>query len=523
MSRTISARTRPHALGPSRIARLGAPLASLTALTAFTALAACASGGAMRGTATGDAHGVVAMRRAIDSMVADPKFRSMQWGVLVVDADRGDTLYAHNAGKLFMPASNQKILTGAVALHLLGSDYRFATTVGTTGAIAGDVLSGDLVIAGTGDPSVSDRLAGHAMSPLRAIADSLAARGVRRVQGALVRGGDHFPDATLGFGWSWDDLDFAYSAGVDELFFNDGASRVVVRAGAAPGDTVAWRTHPARTFPRVSNMARTGVAGTTARRGPTALRIRQDSADMGAVLLEGELAAGDTAVLTITHRDQNLAYLLALREALLERGILVDGGVAARVPVPMTYPLFTVQSPPLRDILPAFEKPSQNQIGEILLKTLGRVRTGVGSADSGAAVVRGQLLAWGASADGFVVRDGSGLSRHDVVTPETLVKVLAAIRADTAFAAFYHALPIAGVDGTIRTRMLGTPAQGNVRAKTGTLDMVRALSGYVTTFDGRLLLFSILANNWTVPVREIEIVQDSIAVRLAQLRVGGRR
>jgi D-alanyl-D-alanine carboxypeptidase/D-alanyl-D-alanine-endopeptidase (penicillin-binding protein 4) len=118
------------------------------------------------------------------------------------------------------------------------------------------------------------------------------------------------------------------------------------------------------------------------------------------------------------------------------------------------------------------------------------------------------------------VRDGSGLSRSDVVTPETLVKIFAAMRSDTAFRVFYDALPIAGVDGTIRGRMRDTPAMGNVHAKTGTLDMVRSLSGYVTTADDRLLIFSMIANNWTVSVREVERVQDAIAVRLAQMRLG---
>jgi D-alanyl-D-alanine carboxypeptidase/D-alanyl-D-alanine-endopeptidase (penicillin-binding protein 4) len=167
-----------------------------------------------------------------------------------------------------------------------------------------------------------------------------------------------------------------------------------------------------------------------------------------------------------------------------------------------------------------FLKPSQNAIGEILLRTLGSVKTGVGSPDSGARVIRSQLLEWGALPDGFVVRDGSGLSRSDVVTPETLVKIFAAMRSDTAFRVFYDALPIAGVDGTIRGRMRDTPAMGNVHAKTGTLDMVRSLSGYVTTADDRLLIFSMIANNWTVSVREVERVQDAIAVRLAQMRLG---
>ncbi|MBK6304868.1 MAG: D-alanyl-D-alanine carboxypeptidase [Gemmatimonadetes bacterium] len=179
-------------------------------------------------------------------MVADPKFRSAQLGILVVDPTTGDTLVSHNAGKLFIPASNQKILTGATALHLLGPDFRFSTTVSASGPVVDGEIRGDLVVSGTGDPSVSDHMAGDAMVPLRAVADSLVARGVKRVTGALVPGADAFPDATLGFGWSYDDLDFAFSAGVDELYFNEGFSRVVVRGGA--GETLRRRARcrPAR-------------------------------------------------------------------------------------------------------------------------------------------------------------------------------------------------------------------------------------------------------------------------------------
>ncbi|MEO6446925.1 MAG: D-alanyl-D-alanine carboxypeptidase/D-alanyl-D-alanine-endopeptidase [Gemmatimonadaceae bacterium] len=464
---------------------------------------------------------VAELRRAVDSMVSDPKFRTAQLGILVVDPERGDTLYSHNAGKLFVPASNQKILTGATALHLLGPGYRFVTTVAASGPVQSGIVNGDLVVVGTGDPSVSDQMAGDGMAPLRTMADSLSARGVRRVSGVLAAGGDAFPDAALGFGWAWDDLDFAYSAGVDELFFNEGFARVVVRGGGQAGTTPTVATAPARTVPAVRLLARTVAPGGTVRRGPQAVRVRQDSADASAIIVEGDIGAGDSVALTIAHRDQRGAYLRALLEALGEKGIVVDGGVSRELSAP-TYPLFSVPSPPLAAILRAFEKPSQNQIGEILLKTLGRAKAGVGVADSGARVVRDQLLAWGAAPDGFVIRDGSGLSRHNVVTPETIVRVLAAIRRDTAFASFQDALPVAGVDGTIASRMRGTPAQGNVHAKTGTLDMVRSLSGYVTTADGRVLIFSVLSNNVTVPLREVERVQDALAVRLAQLRLGDR-
>ncbi|HEX2716112.1 MAG TPA: D-alanyl-D-alanine carboxypeptidase/D-alanyl-D-alanine-endopeptidase [Gemmatimonadaceae bacterium] len=482
------------------------------------------------------------LRAAIDSAVSLPEFANAHWGILIVDPASGDTLYSRNAGKLFMPASNMKIVTGATSLALLGADYRFRTRFATRGTVRDSVLRGDLVVIGTGDPTVSDAMAKDstirdrdAMTLLRALADSLRAHGIRRVEGSVIAEGDAFPDSPLGFGWAWDDLDYAYSAGVDELLFNEGFSDVIVRAGRRVGDTVTAETRPARKSPRLRIAATTTarrVPGDTAR--TTLIDVLHDSIS-GGVLVEGTIALGDSTVESVAHRAPNDAYLAALREALEAGGVSVAAPTRAtprsrvaprstvRDSLARSRPpdtLFTLLSPPLREILPKFEKPSQNQIGEVLLKTLGREKTGVGSADSGRAVVERQLAAWGAREGGYAVRDGSGLSRHDYLTPETIVRVLNAIRADTAFQAFYDALPIAGVDGTIERRMRGTPAQGNVHAKTGYVDKARSLSGYVTTADGRLLVFSVLANNWTVPVRRIESVQDMIATRLAAMHLG---
>lgn len=185
---------------------------------------------------------------------------------------------------------------------------------------------------------------------------------------------------------------------------------------------------------------------------------------------------------------------------------------------PVSDTLHSFLSPPLREILRHFEKPSQNQIGEILIRTLGRERAGVGVADNGAAVISRQLLSWGAERDGFFVYDGSGLSRHNLVSPETIVRTLVGISRDTAFAVFLDALPVAGVDGTLRTRMVGTSAASNMRAKTGTIEFVRSLSGFITTADGERLVFSMLSNHFIVPVREITRVQDAIGATLANYK-----
>ncbi|MEJ7809118.1 MAG: D-alanyl-D-alanine carboxypeptidase/D-alanyl-D-alanine-endopeptidase [Gemmatimonadaceae bacterium] len=468
------------------------------------------------------------LRAAIDSMIGAQEFRNMHWGVLVVDALDGDTLYSHNAGKLFMPASNQKILTGATALAQLGPDFRFRTTFAACGQVRRGTLQGDLVVHGRGDPSFSDAMRGDAMIPMREVADSLAAHGIRRIRGSIIAGADAFPDAPHGFGWAWDDFTEPYSAGVDELFFNEGFARIVLTPNPrrTRGAVIAT-SRPIRTYPRVEARQLTLLSASVdsvERRRARATTV-PDTATRG-YRLEGAVAVRDSTVLTVAYPEQRAAFLAALREGLAERGVKVEGAsVRPRADAPaMAHcvgadTLYTLSSPPLREIMPVFEKPSQNQIGEILLKTLGLEKTGVGSADSGRRVVERQLAAWGATPDGAAVRDGSGLSRHDYVSPETLVRVLGAMRRDTAFRVFYDALPIAGVDGTIANRMRNTPAEGNLRAKTGTIDKARSLSGYVTAADGRPLVFSILSNNFTAPVAAVTRVQDAIGARLAALRV----
>ena len=492
-------------------------------------LAGCASAGAPPFNAVAGAGGAAgdstraALRQYIDSLVDGPEFRSANWGLLVVDPGRGDTLYSRNADKLFMPASNMKLLTGAAALVQLGPDYRWTTTLLQRGVVRDSALLGDLVVRGNGDPSISAHMQkGDALAPLRSLADSLRARGVSRVHGRLVAAPSPFTDAPLGYGWSWSDLDESYSAGIDALYFNEGFTEVVVRGGTHTGDPVRATTRPATTFPALIVRARTvarlssssSAADSAAARD--GIMVSQDSSRTG-VLVAGAIAEGDSAVVEITFRDQQAAYLLALREALASRGIVVDearSDTTARM-----SPIATLQSPTLREVLPFFEKPSQNQIGELLLKTLALAKTGAGRADSGSMVVARQIMAWGAEKDGFAIHDGSGLSRHDYVSPRTLVHVLAAMQRQPEFAIFYDALPIAGVDGTIGSRMKGTPAAGNVHAKTGTLDKARSLSGYVTTADGRVLVFSALCNNYTTPTRVVDRVSDAIAIRLASLRL----
>lgn len=496
-------------------------------IIALSLAAACATGS--RVPAPGTTAGISvastspsSLRTFVDSMIDVPEFRSAHWGILIVDPGRGETLYSRNADKLFMPASNMKLVTGSTSLVNLGPDYRWSTTLFARGPIRDGVLAGDLVVRGNGDPSISNSMQkGDALAPLRALADSLRAHGVTRIRGTVAAAPSPFTDDQIGYGWSYDDLDYGYGAGVDALYLNEGFTEIVVHGGVREGDPVRATTRPVAAYPALIVRARTSAplradATPAERSASRKIAVAQDSSHTG-VAVTGTIAAGDSVVEELSYRHLTDAYLAAMREALASRGIAVEGG--ATDTTARLDSIATLRSPTLREVLPFFEKPSQNQIGELLLKTMGIEKAGAGRADSAARFVERQLSSWGIPADAFKIRDGSGLSRHSFLSPRAIVTVLDVMRRHPEFRTFYEALPIAGIDGTIRNRMKGTPAQGNLHAKTGTLDRARSLSGYITAADGRMLLFSALCNNYSVPTSRVDQVTDALSVRLATMRL----
>ncbi len=451
---------------------------------------------------------------SFDSIFAAPAFARAQWGVLVRSLDSGDVLYSRNAEKLFMPASNQKILTSAVALTRLGGNYQYATPVLAVGRRLGDTLDGDLVIAGRGDPSISQHAdeGGDVLAALRPWADSLAARGIRVITGHVIGDASFFPDPVLGPGWMWDDLQDSYSAPIGALQFNEGFAALVVTPGDSTGDSATARFEPFDAPLRVVN------AVTTAPRDSGLVDVHWSRVFFGdSVPVSGRISAGHAPLrFEVAVTDPTRYFERAVGEVLRDAGITVLGtlprGTATLIYQPDT--LFTWHSPTLDSIAVLLLKPSQNQIAEALLRTLGTLR-GRASMDSGKAVLRQTLEGWGVPDDAYVYVDGSGLSRYNYVAPSAIAAVLTAMARSPEFPAFYAALPIAGVDGSIELRMRGTPAQGNAHAKTGSIANVRSLSGYVTTADGERLVFVLLANNFTVNSRDVYRAMDTAVVALA--------
>ncbi|HEX6369652.1 MAG TPA: D-alanyl-D-alanine carboxypeptidase/D-alanyl-D-alanine-endopeptidase [Longimicrobium sp.] len=458
-----------------------------------------------------------AIAAALDSIFNDTAFASAHWGVLVRSLESGETLYARNAGRMFVPASNMKIVTAAGALEALGPEYRYATRVAAAGPVRDGVLHGDLVVIGGGDPTISDRFHGEVRTVFRAWADSLRAHGVRRITGAVIGNDDVFDDVALGRGWAWDDVEDSYSAEVGGLQLNEGF--VTVRVAPAPGQRAAAVTTLPASDEWVPVLGSVWMAP-----ADSAPRVRVRRADsLSAVTVSGTLPPDTVIEAEVSVRNNTRYFASALRQALLEAGIGVGGPSLdgdddpARGRPESSTVLFTHTSPPMREILAAFLKPSQNQIGEILLKTLGRELRGLGSAGAGIAAIDSMAVAWGLPRRLLAQADGSGLSRYNLVAPEFLAALLEREARSPHFAVFYPALPIAARDGTLASRMRGTPAEANVHAKTGTLSGVRSLSGYFTTAAGERMVFSMMVNHHTLSSRDADRVAEAALMRLIAL------
>jgi serine-type D-Ala-D-Ala carboxypeptidase/endopeptidase (penicillin-binding protein 4) len=405
-------------------------------------------------------------------------------GVLVRSLTRGDTLYQRDAERVFVPASNQKLLTSATALERLGPDYRFVTRVLATGEMSADgTLHGDLVLQGGGDPILST-------ADLADLARQVAGSGIRRVQGALRADESRFDANPRGRGWSAGD-EFDYSNQISALSLNRNRVTVRVAPEARPGRPAAVTLEPATTYLRITSRCITGPAGATGSVSISRARDRNE------VTIRGVVPAGHAPVVdTVTVEQPALYTASVFRDALEDAGMVFTGPTLwLRAPFGARS-VVEHSSPPLAEILPLLNKPSDNFIAEMLLQAIGAERRGYGTTAAGAAEVRAFLSETVMDATPVVVSDGSGLSRMDLVSPTTICGLLEFMSRHRDAEVFRRSLPIAGVDGTLGRRMRNTSAANNAHAKTGTLTHVTALSGYVTAANGETLVFSVMTNNY---------------------------
>jgi len=427
-----------------------------------------------------------------------------------------------------------KLYTVAAAFDRLTPDYHFITSVYAKEKPEDGKVKGDLVIYGRGDPSIAARFNnGDYFKGVNDLADGVVAAGVKRIKGDLVGDESYFNGAPLGSGWEWDDLTWSYGAQVSALNINDNAIDLTVKPANKVGAPVVVTTGP----PAAGFMTIANRAITSARGSKNELQLYRGVGD-NTLEVTGSIPLGDAGFIGgVAIPDPALTFVSMLRDALVKRGVKIDGRVrtlnarsgGSIVPntsvasppstiVSSPVEIASLQSPSFSLIAVHTLKPSQNQYTEIILRTLGKLSGADGkksNEDAGLEAVRKFLHEAGVGDSDLVLSDGSGLSRNDMINANATVQLLTFMSKHRYFAQFRDALPIAGVDGTLRTRMTGTPAEGNVRAKTGSLSSVASLSGYVTTAAGEHVVFSMMLNNYpdASALRRDSI--DAIAILLA--------
>lgn len=461
--------------------------------------------------------------------------RSAFWGIQILDLPSGNTLYELNPDRLFVPASNTKLFTAALALTRLGPDFTFHTRVLADAAPdAAGVIHGTVRLVGGGDPNLSPRaipyrmgpVAGNPLAAIEELADQVAARGVRRIEGDIAGDDTWYVFEPYAEGWAIEDPRFDYGTAVSALALHDNAFTLAIRPGAREGDPAALLPRPPVEYYDFDNRIRTSAGGERKiqlYRDPGQRQVRL----WGSIPLRDR---GEDLVLGI--EDPALYAAQAFRQALENRGIAVAGrsvaihlfpddvpnlaGPAPPPPEPVGFELARRDSAPLLEDLRITAKASQNLHAEMALRAVGRARRGVGSREAGLEDLKALLGEIGIDPEAYSLNDGSGLSRPNLVTPAAVVKLLRYMYSSPDRGRWISLLPVGGQDGTLSGRFGEGPAAGRIHAKTGTLSHVTALSGYIERPGGEWAAFSILVNNYGAHAADIRGVVDRICTLLLE-------
>jgi serine-type D-Ala-D-Ala carboxypeptidase/endopeptidase (penicillin-binding protein 4) len=472
-------------------------------------------------------------RARVEATLARPGADKGYWGVLVMDARTGEVLYALNAQRYFTPASNTKLFSTALAMAALGPDYRFRTAIETHGTLdRSGRLRGDLVLAGRGDPNLSNRKLpmgkeverdGPPEKVLAEFADRVAARSVKQIEGDVVADDSYFAYERFPSGWDIDDMLWGYGAAISAVAVNDNTIAIELRSGEREGARASFHVEPRNDFYKIRNEVTTGPRGSEQKlevsREPGSRLIRVG----GTMPLNAEPHTLTLAV------EEPAEYAAQLLKRLLEaRGVRVSGEARARHSSYMgsrKTPGATVDPPvvlaehtavPLIEAVRVVNKTSQNLGAELLLRVAALEKAGASDGEAVLKFAQQFFKGIGIDEGEVVLFDGSGLSRRNLVTPQAVVQLLTYIAQQPWAEAFRSTLPVAGEDGTLSDRMKDTPAAGRLWAKTGSLGHVNSLSGYATTLGGARLIFSMFGNNHILRGKEATGVLDAISTAMIE-------
>jgi len=440
-----------------------------------------------------------------------PGLQPAQWGISVWDATQMKEIGGKNQNTLLIPASIQKILTSFAALETFGSTYRYSTTVGHTGKIDADgVLNGNLIIIGSGDPSLGSRKFSATQSDklLNLIVNTVTRAGIKQISGNIIADASLFSLPLANWSWSWEDLGAYYGAGASAIAYRDNYAQLFLRPIQSTGSWEWNWEKPAPTGITIENLLETGPA-----KGKNQVRILGTEFQTTRILSGVVRADERQLALRVSLPNPALALAQGLYDALSDSGIEVKGQAEAKYSGPQPYssvtPLLAVKSPTLIELITEVNKESNNLYAEHLFKSMGSEQFGKGNSETGKLSLQRFWTGKGLVERELVLEDGSGLSRYNAISAGNMTKALVYIATSPIFTEFLTTLPRSGMEGTLKNVGTANQQKGKVWAKSGSMSKVRAYAGFTYHSNGSLICFTLMLNQHALSGKELKELTES--------------
>jgi serine-type D-Ala-D-Ala carboxypeptidase/endopeptidase (penicillin-binding protein 4) len=452
------------------------------------------------------------IKNRIDTLLKDEFFNSTTIAVDIYDLTLGEYLYQLNENKLLNPASNMKLLTSAAGLIFLGPEYKYFTTLKFDGDIRDSILFGDLYVVGGFDPDFKTDELDKFVNEIRKL-------GIKEISGNLFGDVSKKDSLFRGWGWMWDDDPSTDAPYLSPLNINGNSIDVFVTGSTNP-DSVEISTNPQTNYIKIINNTFTSTDDSQKIKITRNWLNRKNEIIVSGNILSEKLSEYDTVQNSLNLYRPDLYFLTLLKEKLENNGIKVDGKIdSAKTPVNSKWITFVDRS--YDSVMVYMNKHSDNLSAEMTLYSLAAlIYPFPVSAKQGTVMVDSLLNLCGPDSDDYVIADGSGVSRYNLLSAEDILSVLKFMYSNNPdlFSLFFNSLPVAGVDGTLEERMIGTVAEGMIHAKTGTLRGVSCLSGYSKAMNNHLLAFSVMEENFIDNTKFARNIQDQICILLSRYK-----
>lgn len=461
------------------------------------------------------------LQNDIRAIVDNPDFSNAFIGICVQSLENGDYLYRRNDTKNFIPASLQKILTTSAALEYLGKDFRYKTKLYLDGNLSSNgEFKGNLIIKGAGDPTFNEYFYENPAEIIEEFISKLDSTGIRAIRGNIIGDDYYFDEQYYAPGWAWDDFIYSYSPQVNSISIYDNKIDLTIIPADSIGKPARILIYPDNSYIQVINNIKTVSIAQTTQIEP----VREQNTNI--IELKGNIPIDtskqkENLKISVTIDNPTLFFLNLFKDALNRhqlrfRGALFDiSDWNETIDYSSLNPLFIHESHPLSDIIYLTNKVSHNLSADMLLKNIAKITTGTGSFAKGIEQVKKFISTKGINPENISIVDGSGLSRYNLISPNYIVTLLSAMHHSEMRAIFLNSFAVPGGLGTLGNRLTGSLAEKSVKAKTGTMNNVSNICGYITTRDREALAFCIMLNNFTVPQSLARNLQDLICMRLA--------